>query len=39
MASYAVEDFSVHRLQKLQRSDIDARFRAFYEMTRFDPVT
>ncbi|HHL73553.1 MAG TPA: sugar kinase [Bacteroidetes bacterium] len=38
MASYAVEDFSVHRLQKLQRSDIDARFRAFHEMTRFDPV-
>ncbi len=38
MASYAVEDFSVHRLQKLDKADIDARFQAFHDMTRFEPV-
>ncbi len=35
MASYVVEDFSLNRLRKLNRKDIEHRFRKFQRLTRF----
>ena len=35
IASYNVEDFSLRRLARLTRSDIDRRFHAFRALTRF----
>jgi len=39
MASFAVEDFGLDRLKNLTKSDIDARFNAFVDLTRFNPLT
>ena len=38
MGSFAVEDFSVDRLHKLNRAETTARFRALSDMIRFDPL-
>jgi sugar/nucleoside kinase (ribokinase family) len=35
MASFCVEQFSLDRLRELSRDEIDARFEAFYSLTRF----
>ncbi len=35
MASYVVEDFSLNRLKRLTRKDIEARFKHFQLLTRF----
>jgi sugar/nucleoside kinase (ribokinase family) len=35
IASFAVEDFSVNRLIRLKKSDIEARYRRFRALTRF----
>lgn len=35
MASYVVEDFSLDRLRKLNRKNIEDRFRKFQRLTRF----
>jgi hypothetical protein len=35
MASFAVEDFSVNRLLKISRADIDKRYADFKKLTRF----
>lgn len=35
MSSYVVEDFSVNRLKKLTKKDIESRFKSFQEKTRF----
>ena len=35
MASYAVEDFSLRRLSRLRKREIQARFKDFQRMTRF----
>jgi len=35
MASFNVEDFSLNRLQKVSRDEIDTRFRFFKKMTHF----
>jgi len=35
MASYTVEDFSLNRLFKLKKRDIEARFKDFQRLTRF----
>jgi sugar/nucleoside kinase (ribokinase family) len=35
LASFTVEDFSLNRLRRLGEDEIEARFRAFQEMTRF----
>jgi hypothetical protein len=35
LASFTVEDFSLHRLRRLGEDEIEARYRAFQEMTRF----
>ncbi len=39
MASFAVEDFGLDRTKNLTESDIDERFQAFVDLTRFDPLT
>jgi sugar/nucleoside kinase (ribokinase family) len=36
IASFTVEDFSLNRLKRLSRADIDARYRAFGEMMRLE---
>ena len=36
MASFTVEDFSLNRLTRLTQPEIDARYRIFQEMTRFE---
>jgi len=36
MASFAVEDFSINRLAKLTKTDINTRMRDFVRMTRFE---
>jgi sugar/nucleoside kinase (ribokinase family) len=36
MASFAVEDFSLNRLRRLRPEEIDARYRTFQEMMRFE---
>ena len=38
MASFAVEEFGLDRLRKLKPTDIEARFQAFVELTRFQPI-
>ena len=38
MGSFAVEDFSVDRLHKLNRAETTARYRALSDMIRFDPL-
>lgn len=35
MASYVIEDFSLNRLRKLNKKDIETRFRHFQRLTRF----
>jgi sugar/nucleoside kinase (ribokinase family) len=35
MASFNVEDFSLNRLRRVKREDIDLRFRAFRSLVRF----
>lgn len=35
MASYVVEDFSLNRLKRLKKKDIETRFKHFQRMTRF----
>ena len=35
LASFTVEDFSLNRLRRLGEDEIEARYRAFQEMTRF----
>ena len=35
MASYVVEDFSLERLKKLSKKDIEIRFKEFQRLTRF----
>ena len=39
MASFAVEDFGLDRTKNLTKSDIDERFNAFVDLTRFHPLT
>ena len=38
MASFNVEDFSLNRLRKLSRDEIDTRFRFFKKMTHFEDL-
>ncbi len=38
MGSFAVEDFSVDRVHKLNRAEATTRFRALSDMIRFDPL-
>jgi sugar/nucleoside kinase (ribokinase family) len=38
LASFCVEAFSLDRLLRLTRLEIDARFRLFKELTHFEPV-
>lgn len=38
MASFTVESYGLDRLRSLSASDIDARFDAFVELTRFHPL-
>jgi sugar/nucleoside kinase (ribokinase family) len=38
MASFNVEDFSLNRLLSLEKSDIEARFRAFRRLTEFSDL-
>jgi sugar/nucleoside kinase (ribokinase family) len=38
LASFAVEDFSVDRLLRLTRDEVDARFNDFKKLTHFDVV-
>ena len=35
MASFSVEDFSLHRLRKIHRGDVEQRFRALRALVRF----
>jgi sugar/nucleoside kinase (ribokinase family) len=39
MASFAVEGFGLDRTKNLTKSDIDERFQAFVDLTRFNPLT
>lgn len=39
MASFAVEDFGLDNVKNLTKSDIDERFKAFVDLTRFNPLT
>ena len=39
MASFAVEDFGLDRTKNLAKSDIDERFNALVDLTRFNPLT
>ena len=39
MASFAVEDFGLDCAKNLTKSDIDERFKAFIDLTRFNPLT
>jgi sugar/nucleoside kinase (ribokinase family) len=38
LASFAVEDFSVDRLLRLNKDEITARFQEFKQLTHFDAV-
>jgi sugar/nucleoside kinase (ribokinase family) len=38
MASFNVEDFSLDRLDRLTRDEIDGRYRAFSRLTRFTDI-
>jgi hypothetical protein len=35
LASYAVQDFSLDRFRTLTHQDIEARFKAFHQLTQF----
>jgi len=37
MASFAVEDFSLNRLTRLDEAEIAARYTAFHDLTRLEP--
>lgn len=39
MASFAVEDFGLDRIKTLTQSDINNRFDAFVDLTRFNPLS
>ena len=39
MDSFAVEDFGLDCVKNLTKSDIDERFKAFVDLTRFNPLT
>jgi len=39
LASFCVEDFSLDRLLRLTRQEIDGRFRRFKELTHFEPLS
>ena len=39
MASFAVEDFGLDRINNLTHSDIDERFQQFVDLTRFKPLS
>ena len=39
MASFAVEDFGLDNVKNLTKSDINERFKAFVDLTRFNPLT
>ncbi|MDA1280562.1 MAG: PfkB family carbohydrate kinase [Chloroflexi bacterium] len=39
MASFTVEDFGLDRLKQLTRTDIEERFDAFVNLTRFNPLS
>lgn len=39
MASFAVEAFGLDRIRSLTREDIEERFKAFVELTRFEPIS
>jgi hypothetical protein len=36
IASFTVEDFSLNRLKRLTRAEIDARYRVFREMMQLE---
>ena len=36
MASFTVEDFSLDRLTRLRREDVEARYRAFHDLVRLE---
>lgn len=38
MASFAVEDFGLDRIKNLTQEDIKGRFKAFEDLTRFNPL-
>lgn len=38
MASFACEDFGLDRTKNLTKSDVDERFKAFIDLTRFNPL-
>ncbi len=38
MASFNVEDFSMDRLWRLTREEVDQRFKQFHDLTRFEPL-
>jgi len=38
LASFTVEDFSLDRLRRLQQSEIDARYRAYRDLTHFEEL-
>jgi sugar/nucleoside kinase (ribokinase family) len=38
LASFTVEDFSLDRLRRLTRQDIEARYRAFRDLTHFEDL-
>jgi hypothetical protein len=38
MASFNVEDFSMDRLWRLTRPEVEERFRQFQALTRFEPI-
>jgi sugar/nucleoside kinase (ribokinase family) len=39
MASFAVEDFGLDRIKNMTKSEIEERFNAFVDLTRFNPLT
>ncbi len=39
MASFAVEAFGLDRIRNLTPADIEERFKAFVELTRFEPIS
>ena len=39
MASFNVEDFSMDRLWRLTREEVDQRFQQFQDLTRFEPLS
>ncbi len=39
MASFAVEAFGLDRIRNIKATDIESRFNAFVDLTRFEPIT